>query len=362
MVRCFALIETVNGHDAGTSGPNKVTSGPNKVEYGPVDLRSAYNLPSSGGAGQTVAIVDAFDDPNEEADLATYRANFGLGPCTTSNGCFKKIEMTGGKRDRPPGANKGWAGEISLDLDMVSATCPQCHILLVEAYNPLMTRMGPAQNTAASLGATEINDSWGSFETRKTAKADGQFFSHPGIAQVVAVGDTGYGVSYPASSPNVTSVGGTALTRDSSPRGWSETVWNDQNAPDTFGATGSGCSRNEPKPAWQKDTGCAHRTDNDVAAVADPNTPVLVYDSYRESGWLLFGGTSVSAPIVAGIYALAGNAASLTGASLTYTSPSSLNDITSGNDGTCSPAYLCTAGPGYDGPSGNGSPNGLGAF
>ena len=352
MVRCFAQVGTVNGADAGTSAPQG---------YGRADLLSAYNLPSSGGVGQTVAVVDAFDDPNAEADLATYRSTFGLGPCTTSNGCFTKIEMTGGRTNRLPGRNRGWSEEISLDLDMVSAVCPQCHILLVEAYNPLMTRMGQAQNTAASVGATEISDSWGSFETRKTAKADGLYFSHPGIAQVGAVGDTGYGLSYPSSSPNLTSVGGTALTRDSSARGWSETVWNDPNSPSPS-ATGSGCSRNEPKPAWQKDTGCAHRTDNDVAVVGDPATGVAVYDSYHDPGWLVFGGTSVGSPIVAGIYALAGNAASLTGASLTYASPSSLNDITSGNDGTCSPAYLCTAEPGYDGPSGNGSPDGLGAF
>jgi len=322
----------------------------------PVDLQSAYVLTSAsstGGSGQTVAIVDAFDDPNAENDLGVYRSQFGLPACTTANGCFKKVNQTGGTKY--PKANSGWAQEISLDLDMVSAICPNCHILLVEASSATFTNLAAAVDEAALLGATEISNSYGGGEFSSEASAQSHW-NHPGIAITASSGDAGFGVQFPAAAASVTAVGGTTLTAGGSGRGWTETAWS---------GAGSGCSAFIAKPSWQTDAGCSRRTVADVAFDADPSTGVSVYDSFAfqgNSGWLVFGGTSVGSPAIAAVYALAGNAASLTGAGYSYAHTSALFDVTSGSNGTCSPSYLCTAGPGYDGPTGNGTPNGSGAF
>jgi subtilase family serine protease len=331
--------------------------------YGPSDLQSAYALPSStAGAGQTVAIVDAYDDSTAEADLGTYRSTYGLPACTTANGCFKKVNQSGVQGSYPAN-NQSWAVEISLDLDMVSAACPNCHILLVEASSNSNANLYAAEDTAARLGATEISNSYGGSEA-STETTDDAHFNHPGVAITVSSGDSGFGVEYPAASRYVTAVGGTTLSRASTARGWSESAWS---------GSGSGCSAYEPKPTWQTDTGCARRTVADVSAVADPNTGVNVYDSNCTglnklvgncfAGWGVVGGTSASSPIVASVYALAGNAASLTYGSYPYSHTSALNDVTSGSNGSgCSPAYLCTAGPGYDGPTGLGTPAGAAGF
>ncbi|WP_438489879.1 S53 family peptidase [Streptomyces sp. S186] len=326
--------------------------------YGPADLRSAYNLPQSGGDGQTVAIVDANDDPNAEQDLATYRAQYGLPECTTANGCFKKVDQNGGTNY--PAPDSGWAGEISLDVDMVSAACPQCHILLVEANSASMDDLGAAVNRAVAMGAKFVSNSYGGSEDSTDATSDEQYFNHPGVAITVSSGDSGYGVEYPAASKYVTAVGGTSLQQDDSSRGWSETVWGTSAGGQ---GAGSGCSQYDAKPAWQQDTGCSNRTVADVAAVADPATGLAVYDTYQASGWNVYGGTSASAPFIAGVYALAGTPGSSdTPASFPYSHASALNDITSGANGSCSPSYLCTAGDGYDGPTGLGTPNGTAAF
>jgi subtilase family serine protease len=314
--------------------------------FTPCDLRAAYALPASGGAGQTVAIVDAYNDPNAESDLAVYRAAYGLPSCTTANHCFRKVNQTGGTT--APIANAGWAEEISLDLDMASAVCPTCHILLVEASSNSITNLLTAENTAAALGATTISNSWAANEFSSETSYDSAFLHN--IPITASSGDSGYGVGWPASSPYVTAVGGTSLAHDGNARGWSETAWD---------GAGSGCSAYEPKPGWQTD-GCAKRTVADVSAVADPNTGVAVYDSYKVSGWLVFGGTSVSAPIIASVYALAGNGASITPA-YPYTHASALFDVSGGSNGSCG-SYLCTALGGYDGPTGLGTPNGTGAF
>jgi subtilase family serine protease len=337
--RCFSDLLTVNGQPLQTATP---------AGYGPADLRSAYNLKTTGGANQTVGIVDAYDDPSAESDLATYRSTFGLPSCTTANGCFRKVDENGG--DNFPKANTGWDFEIALDLEMVSAICPNCKILLVEASNEALSHLGPAENTAASLGATEISNSWGQNESNSDPSYDKAYFAHPGIALVAASGDSGFGVAYPATSPNVTAVGGTSLQKSSSKRGWTETAW---------GLTGSGCSKVEAKPAWQTDTGCGDRTIVDVAAVADPTTGVALFFA---GSWYVIGGTSVGSPVIAAVFALAGNAASLTGAASAYAPGASLYDVTGGSNGTCAVSYLCTAGIGYDGPTGNGTPNGTGAF
>ncbi len=321
--------------------------------FDPLSLQSAYALPSStAGSGQTVGIVDAYDDPTAESDLAVYRSQFGLPACTTSNGCFSKVNETGGTT--MPASNSGWAQEISLDLDMASAICPKCHILLVEANDNSYGNLGTSVNTAVTLGATTVSNSYGGGEFSGETSYD-TYYYHPGHAITASTGDLGYGVQFPAASPYVTAVGGTSLSRASNARGWTETAWS---------GAGSGCSAYESKPSWQSDTSCSRRTVADVSAVADPNTGVAVYDSTPNGGaygWLVFGGTSVASPIIASVYALAGNASSVTFGSYPYSHTSFLFDITSGSNGSCG-TYLCNAGTAYDGPTGLGTPNGTLAF
>ncbi|MEU4302478.1 putative Ig domain-containing protein [Kitasatospora aureofaciens] len=326
--------------------------------FGPGDLQGAYRLPANGGAGQTVAIVDAMDDPNAESDLATYRTQYGQPACTTANGCFKKIDQNGGSGY--PASDTGWAGEISLDLDMVSAIAPNAHILLVEANSATMADLGASANQAVAQGAKFVSNSYGGAEDSTDTSSDSQYFNHPGVAITASSGDSGYGAQYPAGSQYVIAVGGTSLTRDSSARGWSESVWGSSSGGQ---GAGSGCSAYDPKPSWQTDSGCANRTIADVSAVADPATGVAVYQTYGGSGWAVYGGTSASSPIIAAVYADAGTpGAGDVPAKCPYQHASSLNDVTSGANGSCSPSYLCTAGAGYDGPTGLGTPNGLTAF
>ncbi|WP_455583903.1 putative Ig domain-containing protein [Kitasatospora aureofaciens] len=326
--------------------------------FGPGDLQGAYRLPANGGAGQTVAIVDAMDDPNAESDLATYRTQYGQPACTTANGCFKKIDQNGGSSY--PTSDTGWAGEISLDLDMVSAIAPNAHILLVEANSATMADLGASVNQAVAQGAKFVSNSYGGAEDSTDTSSDSQYFNHPGVAITASSGDSGYGAQYPAGSQYVIAVGGTSLTRDSSARGWSESVWGSSSGGE---GAGSGCSAYDPKPSWQTDSGCAQRTIADVSAVADPATGVAVYQTYGASGWSVYGGTSASSPIIAAVFADAGTpGAGDVPAKYPYQHTGSLNDVTSGANGSCSPSYLCTAGAGYDGPTGLGTPNGLTAF
>ncbi|MFC8431951.1 peptidase S8 [Streptomyces sp. NPDC057253] len=330
--------------------------------YGPSDLRSAYGLTSaaaSGGTGATIAIVDAYNDPNAEADLAQYRSYYGLPACTTANGCFKKVSQTGSTTSLPR-SDAGWSEEISLDLDMVSAIAPDAHILLVEAKSATMANLGTAVNEAVTLGAKYVSNSYGGSESSSDTSYDSSYFNHPGVAITVSAGDADYGAEYPAASKYVTSVGGTALATASNARGWTETVWKTSSTE----GTGSGCSAYDAKPTWQTDTGCGKRMISDVSAVADPATGVSVYDSYGvTAGWYTFGGTSASAPIIAGVYALAGTPGSSDyPAQYPYKHTSALNDVTSGNNGTCATSYFCTAGSGYDGPTGWGTPEGVSGF
>ncbi len=346
-----------------TIKPNATAATP--TGYGPSDLQSAYGLTSaasSNGSGETIAIVDAYDDPNAAADLATYRSYYGLSACTVANGCFKKVGQTGSTTSLPA-ADSGWAGEISLDLDMASAICPNCNILLVEATSSSMANLGTAVNRAVTMGAKFVSNSYGGSESSSDTSYDSSYFNHPGVAITVSSGDEAYGAEYPAASKYVTAVGGTKLSTSSTSRGWTESVWKTSSTE----GTGSGCSSYDAKPTWQTDTGCTKRTIADVSAVADPATGVSVYDSYGSdgTGWNTYGGTSASAPIIASVYALAGTPGSSDyPASYPYAAAgtSALNDVTSGNNGTCSTSYFCTAGSGYDGPTGWGTPEGLSAF
>lgn len=347
--------------------------------FSPQDLQSAYRLPAlSKGSGQTVAIVDAYDNPHAEEDLAVYRATYGLPPCTTANGCFTKVDQRGGT-EFPPVSDE-WALEIALDLDMVSAACPNCNILLVEADNNLLSNLGIAVEQAAEMGATQISNSYSAREI-EMGQAGVEFFDgaydQPGIAITAASGDAGYNnenpehqsggkctncsPSFPADLSTVIAVGGTNLHPEgTSGRGWGENVW-------PF--SGSGCTLYVSKPSWQKDTGCAKRTTNDVAATAGGETDVSVYDTVGQyHGWVNVAGTSVGTPLIAAAIALEESGLQAEGIPGIYAHPSNWFDVTEGSnwwglDGghtfeECAKALLCTAAKGYDGPTGVGTPNG----
>ncbi len=322
--------------------------------YGPIQFRTAYGLPASASVVKTIAIVDAYNDPNIESDLGVYSKQFGLPACTTANGCFKRVNQTGGTSY--PQTNAGWALEISLDVEVAHAVCPNCKILLVEATTNSFANLIAAEDYARTH-ANVVSNSWGGgeFSSETTSTYDGHF-NHIGIPITFSSGDSGYGVEYPASSQYVTAVGGTTLNLNTNSTRKSETVW---------AGAGSGCSAYEPKPTWQKDTGCVRRTVADVSADANPNTGAAVYDTVRyqgRTGWFQVGGTSLSSPIIAAVYALAGNGASTVDGSYPYAHRSGLFDVTSGSNGTCGGSYLCTGKAGYDGPSGLGAPKGVTGF
>lgn len=335
----------------------------------PQDLQSAYDIPTTGGKGQTIALIDAYGFEDAQQDLSTYRARYGLPPCTELHRCFRHVDERGGKARSKPGNPRGWEVESALDLEMASAACPECHILLVDAEGGSYKEYGEAVDTAVRLGATEISNSYGTDEEYCAAlcEANAAAYDHPGVLVTASSGDSGYdndesgdqSPTYPAVLPWVVAVGGTSLKRAANARGWAEEVWWE---PKLGAGTGSGCAMIGEKPPWQADTGCARRTTNDVAAVAACETPVSMYVT-SEGGWLDVCGTSVSSPLVAGIEAHASAyARSLPGADAFYHDPAALFDVTSGRNGRCTPPaedeYLCTAGAGYDGPTGMGTPDG----
>jgi subtilase family serine protease len=295
--RCLSLVSTTTikapAHEtAGTLQPHAAGSPGQGAPYSPAALHAAYNLPNTTSGTQTVAIVDANDDPNAESDLAVYRSNFGLPACTTSNGCFSKVDQNGGTNY--PNPDSGWAGEISLDVDMVSAICNNCHILLVEANSASLNDLGTAVNTAVSLGANEVSNSYGGGESDGDASACDSYYNHANVAITASTGDGGPEVESPADCPHVVAVGGTTLNSDGS-----ETAWS---------GAGGGCSASISIPSWENSsvTGCSNRAVADVSAVADPSTGVSVYNTYQANGWYQYGGTSASSPIIAATYALAG--------------------------------------------------------
>ncbi|HYB24560.1 MAG TPA: IPT/TIG domain-containing protein [Solirubrobacteraceae bacterium] len=334
----------------------------------PEELRSAYAIPASGGERQTVAVVELYGYKAAESDLAVYRSRYGLPACTKKNGCFRHVNAQGGKPKNRL-LSRGWETESALDLDMVSAACPHCHILLVDEATSLK-ELGEGEDTAVALGASEVSNSYGLPEEACTTECEAADYHHPGVFVMASAADWGYddygegarSPSYPAVLPAVVAVGGTSLKKAASERGWSEAVWWE---PERAIGTGSGCAsaRAGAKPTWQPETGCSGRADNDVAAVGACITPVSMYASIEEGGWLLVCGTSVSSPLVAGIEAHADAfARSLPGADSFYHDPSAFFDVTSGSNGFCSspPGHedLCNAGIGWDGPSGNGTPDG----
>jgi hypothetical protein len=409
---------------AGTAGAAPYVTAAGAASTGPAggltpaDLASAYAYSPAGGAGQTVAIVDAFDDPAVEADLATFDAQYGLPACTTEDGCFEKVGQSGSRTALPAADRVGWSAEISLDVETVHSVCGGCKILLVEANSERFADLAASVDEAVALGASEVSNSYGGVEPSIGAPEQAAY-NHPGVVITASSGDSGYlnwdfvasaGAApgkpdEPASLPSVVAVGGTALQLTTAGARKRETVWNDSGRPSVeefkrFSATGSGCSTLFAAPSWQQEasgwatTACGgKRLENDVAAVADPYTGFDVYDSYAfepkfTTGWLTIGGTSLSSPLIAGLYALAGGSLGTAYPAVTLYShlgqPSALYDVSEGGSGycdgeaplpcgepgvnellgnvDCEGTTACDAIVGFDGPSGVGTPNGIAAF
>jgi len=341
--------------------------------YSPKELRAAYGVSGVASGTPIIGIVDAYGYPNAQDDLKTYskQTNLPVLPkckgdvASSSVPCLEIVNQKGGNK-LPSTVDPSWAAEQALDLDMAHALCENCSILLVEADTNGGGDIIPAENTAANLGANVISNSWGTSETSGETGLDHSYFTHPGVPMTASTGDDGYagGVSYPASSPNVVAVGGTSLFLSKNGKKYSsETAWT---------GAGSGCSEYEARPSWQPSlSGCANnRTVSDIAADADPNTGAAIYDSTEcvagGNCWFELGGTSMSAPIVAALYAVAGPVSpdDTQAASILYANVSKKNsrDIVTGSNGTCGFAYLCNAVAGYDGPTGIGTPKGLTIF
>jgi subtilase family serine protease len=329
----------------------------------PAQIESAYRLPVSRRTGQTVAVSIAYNAPDLGSYLSRYRSYFHLPACTQASGCLRIVNQQGKASPLPAsGVPSGWALEETLDVSMISVACPHCHILVVEGKNPSDANMAATDNTAARLGAQVISNSYGQRENG-AALAHASAYDHPGHTIVASAGDLGYTAAmFPADLSSVTAVGGTQLTRaPGTARGWAEQV---ADKPDDFFAGGSGCSAYVAKPAWQHDPHCQGRTVADVSAVAW-NVPIY---NKNFGGWITVAGTSVAAPLIAGIYGLAGNAAHLP-LGYAYRHAGSLFDVTRGNNSifvspkeACGDDYLCVAKRGYDAPTGLGTPDGTGAF
>ncbi len=403
---------------SGESPPTPATefTKPNKKALTPANLLTAYSLPGAAPAStQTIAIVDAYDSATIAADLQVFDSQFGLPACSEANGCFRKVNQSGKASPLPASSGeleRGWAQEIATDVEVAHGICPACRILLVEAQSNANGNLYAAEQTAASLGATEISNSWGGGEP----SSDSSAFNHPGVVITASSGDYGYlnwfseapesaeSADYPASSPNVVAVGGTRLSLNATTKAWEgETVWNDGGKTGGklkgAGAGGGGCSVPFTAAPWQQSlsnwalVGCGSaRAVADVSADADPYTGVAVYDSTEtegNKGWATIGGTSVAAPIVASVFALAGGAHGVSYPARTLyenalQSPGSLHDVTAGSNGECLKPFekgpgtsgcttaeeaqtcfvhaICLAGSGYDGPTGVGTPNGVAAF
>jgi hypothetical protein len=394
------LLPSRNWHPGPAGKPGSAGGGTVSLPssgYYPGDLQSAYALAKAAAAfgpgpnAPTVAIVDAYDDPYAASDLSTYRSTLngatdpntgivdGTIPplCSPSGttGCvtFKKVNQSGGTRY--PRGNSGWGEEISVDVDMISAICPNCNITLVEASSDSFSNLETAVSYAKSLGPAAVTNSYGGSEFSSETSYNGTYSAATSTAVTAATGDNGYGVEFPAAAPDLSAVGGTSLTYTGTGSGL---AWNPQTV---WSSAGSGCSAYESMPSWQNDSSvyylssvCGNRQVGDVAAVADPNTGVAVYDTYGEPGWMVFGGTSVAAQVIGGVYGLAAGGGTIqaspsalyTDASTGFTTPTAgLTPVGSGSTTNCGD-YLCNAGDslssGYNGPTGLGTPSGAGAF
>jgi len=318
----------------------------------PASIRAVYSVPSTGGAG-TIAIVDAFDYPTAENDLGVFSSQFGLPACTTANGCFTKVFAGGSK----PRSNCGWGQEAALDIEWAHAMAPSAKIVLVEAASNSFANLFAAVDVATGVvttgGGGEVSMSWGGGEFSSEASNDGHF-QNTSVVYFAASGDTGGVNIYPSTSPYVVSAGGTTIHRDRTGTFTGETGWS---------GSGGGPSKYETKLGYQSGvtgTDATQRSAPDFSFDADPNSGVSVYDSTRcqgLSGWLVFGGTSVSSPSLSGIVNLAGGASStvseLGTIYMNRTNAGDFRDITSGTAGSF------TAKAGWDFVTGVGSDLGL---
>jgi MYXO-CTERM domain-containing protein len=318
--------------------------------YAPADLESAYGLSTTGGAGKLVVLFGGGTDyPQAESDLGVYRAQYGLPACTTANGCFKKVDEHGGTSYPAAGTSEV---EQALDMEMASASCPACKIMLIEGND-----MDVALSTVIAAGASAFSFSvlfgYGA-STGSVCQSLG-FDSDTGLVITAALGDTAYPGArdyMPAACQGTLAVGGTTLDKATNNRGWTETTWS---------GTGSGCSPYVDKPSWQTDTGCTMRMEGDVAMVADPGTGMSIYTTLGASGWLVVGGTSAAAPLTAGSLTNLGIANGHFTPAWIWQNPVNFYDVTTGTNGPCDagdPSYYCSAGLGYDGPTGWGTVNG----
>jgi subtilase family serine protease len=344
---CHALVQAESGNIKPATTPQG---------YGPADLKSAYHTKTST-VTTTVAVVDAYNYPAAESDLAAYRSQFGLPACTTANGCLKIVNQSGAASPLPGAAPAGddWTVEAALDLQMVSAACPTCKIVLVEAQDDQSDGLYLANDGAVVAGAAVVSNSWGGVEDGSEPTLE-THFTHTGVGYFASTGDSGYdnggqGPQYPATSAHVTAVGGTTLVKASNTRGWSEKAWTDG---------GANCSSSIPLPSWQPAiSACANRYNSDLAANADPNTGVAVFNA-ANGGWIVVGGTSASSPYVAASMAVYGFGAQ--GPQFGYEKAvdganKDFYDVHLGKDGTCG-NILCDAAIGWDGPTGWGTPDG----
>lgn len=342
---CLAKHLVLNAGSAGEADAKPMGKSPRAIQ-------DAYKLTGVRARHHTVAIVDAYGYPNAARDLAVYRKQFGLRPCLLAHGCLRIINQHGGTK--LPRFDLGWAQEQALDLDAVSAACPSCKIVLVQADSNSFANLGAGVDRAArQRGVRAISNSYGGGDSADSQY--GHFYDHRGIALTASTGDRGYaGASFPASSRYVTAVGGTSLSRKHNPRGWKETVWS---------GGGSGCTTRNAAPSGQtrRMTHCRGRASADVSAVANPATGLAVYApaSSTASGWGQFGGTSLSAPLIAAVYVLSHNTTGYANR-LPYQHRNGLFDLQDGSNGGC--RYWCKAHAGWDGPTGLGAPNGTSAF
>lgn len=361
--RCFALLQT-KGITPGACSPSGGTCG-----LRPIDLQTRYGLgPYLGqGSGEIVALIEMGDMPTALSDVAEYRSTFGLG---TAN--IVKYNQYGDQYNYPAScADWGWCLETDLDVDMVSAACPECTIYLIEGGNcgSFVCGIEGAEDTAVALGAKITSNSWGCHTgVYGNNCGDSNFPNHfntSGVAYLAASGDSAYPeIEYPAALTTVLAVGGTQIRKTGS-TSYTETVWND---------AGAGCST-VTKPSWQHDPKCTGRTIADVSAQAGLSPGVAVYDSQYSGDWIGVGGTSVATPLTAGIVGLVGNPGSIQGGSTFWELSKKahkkldFNVISSGSDGVCGD-YLCEAGlkkkhggyKTYSGPAGWGTPKGVAAY
>jgi hypothetical protein len=357
-ISCFALYRpqyavnqaVAKGHQAQPAG------------WGPKALERAYRLPVSRDSHQTIAVSVAFHAPSLAKYLKIYREHYGLPPCTTASGCLRIVNQNGKAAPHPKsGRGSGWDLEATLDVSMVSAACPHCRILVVEADSNFDGDLARTDATAARLGADVISNSYGTRENGQTQTLRKDYLQ-PGHMVVASSGDFGFdAANFPANLGGVTAVGGTELRHAASRRGVTERVWNQ---PGGLAAGTSSCSAYAAKPAWQHDPHCPGRTVADVSAVA---ADVPIFNKFY-GGWVTVGGTSVAAPFISGVFGLAGNATSISPRYL-YRHKADFFDITRGNNvifgrpaAVCGGDYLCQAQKGYDAPTGLGTPDGIAGF